>query len=460
MLGNLLDGRYQVLRVLGGGGFGQTYVAQDTHRPGYPKCVVKHLKPVTHDPEFLKTARRLFTSEAETLEQLGNHEQIPRLLAYFEENQEFFLVQDFIEGHPLKAELLPGQRWTEEQVIQLLYQLLVVLEFVHSKKVIHRDIKPENIIRNQKDGKLVLIDFGAVKHIQSQLLMTQTHTDTTIAIGTPGYMSTEQGRGKPRPNSDIYSLGIIGIQALTGLHPRQLEEDHDTGEIYWQHQATVSPGLAEVLSKMVLHHFKERYQSATDVLQAIQQLSTEIGEQSTQVSQVLILQQQAVVQPFSTNISRISVEQYNHLENILLELVGPVAPTLLRQLVISAPSYEELVDSLQIHLTGQTQIEFKRKAMLPSKESSTKNQPKTQNISITPPIPQPQTNISDDAVSESFVRQCEGELISLIGPIATFLVQKAVKSSPGISRSDLVRILAAEIADPQKALQFQQRLLA
>jgi serine/threonine protein kinase len=457
MLGNLLDGRYQVLRVLGGGGFGQTYVAQDTHRPGYPKCVVKHLKPITHDPEYLKTARRLFCSEAETLEKLGSHGQIPRLLAYFEENHEFFLVQDFIEGYPLKAELLPGQRWEEEPVIQLLHQLLIVLGFIHSKNVIHRDIKPENIIRKQEDGKLVLIDFGAVKHIQSQLLISQGHIDTTLAIGTPGYMSTEQGRGKPRPNSDIYSLGMIAIQALTGLHPRQMEEDQNTGEICWQHQAKVSPELAAILSKMVLHHFKERYQSATEVLQALQQLGIQLEEPLTPVSPVLVVQQPAIAQPFSTGVS---AEQYNYLEKVLLEFVGPVAPKLLGQLVISTRSYEELVDSLQIHVAGQKQIEFKQKAMLPLTESSTKNQSQSNIIPTTLPTYQAQSNTSSAGINDSFVHQCERELAELIGPIAMFLVQKAVKSSPGMSRSELVKILAAKIPDPQKALQFQQRLLA
>jgi serine/threonine protein kinase len=274
MLGTLLDGRYQVLQILGGGGFGQTYIALDTHRPGSPRCVVKHLKPCTHNPEFLTTARRLFTSEAETLEKLGNHEQIPRLLAYFEQDQEFFLVQEFIQGHSLKAEFLPGQRWTEEQIIQLLQQVLGILEFVHGHKVIHRDIKPDNIIRRPQDCKLVLIDFGAVKQIQTQLLTPSGHGDTTIAIGTPGYMATEQGQGKPRPNSDIYSLGIIAIQALTGLHPKQLQEDPNTGEILWQHQAQVSPWLANILSKMVLYHFKERYQTATEILQVLQQINS------------------------------------------------------------------------------------------------------------------------------------------------------------------------------------------
>jgi serine/threonine-protein kinase len=273
MSGQLLDRRYQIIRVLGAGSFGQTYIAQDTRIPGNPTCVVKHLKPASSGPKYLETARRLFQSEAETLAKLGNHDQIPRLLAYFEENQEFYLVQEFIEGHPLSAELQPGQRWAETQVIQLLQEVLNILVFVHAQGVIHRDIKPDNMMRRALDHKLVLIDFGAIKQVRTQLVTAQGQVSATVAIGTPGYMPTEQGQGKPRPNSDIYALGMIGIQALTGLYPNQLQEDITTGEIIWRHQAQISPGLAEVLTKMTRYHFKDRYQSAAEALQAFQQLT-------------------------------------------------------------------------------------------------------------------------------------------------------------------------------------------
>ncbi len=465
MLGKLLDGRYQVIQVLGGGGFGQTYIAQDLRRPGYPKCVVKHLKPVTHNPKFLETTRRLFTSEAETLEQLGNHDQIPRLLAYFEENQDLFLVEEFIEGHSLEAELLPGQRWTEGQVIQLLQQVLGILEFVHRHQVIHRDITPNNIIRRKQDGKLVLIDFGAVKQIQTQLTVIG-QMNATIAIGTPGYMSTEQGRGRPRPNSDIYSLGIIGIQALTGLHPSQIEEDPNTGEILWQHHAHVSRGLAAVLSKMVLHYFKERYQSATEVREALRQIYTKTIVQSTQQAIAFQPPLHSTLQPHSlSRQNAISVlpasgpppgsilypEQYNRLEKILVELVGSTAPNLLRQVAVSALSYEQVIDCLALHLDFYQQIELKKRAMFLLRESPGTSGTKVDTL----------TGKNTQEITENFVSQCERELTDLIGPIAPFLVKKAVKSSPQISRTEFVKILVAEIPNsPQEAWKFQQRLLS
>lgn len=268
MIGKLLDHRYQVIRILATGGFGQTYIAEDTRRPGNPICVVKHLKPASTDQKIFETAKRLFNSEAETLEKLGNHDQIPRLLAYFDENQEFFLVQEYIDGHTLTEELIPGQPWSQNQVMQLLLEVLEILEFVHQQGVIHRDIKPDNIIRRAADYKLVLVDFGAVKQLRSPLVSVGAQLTATVAIGTPGYMPTEQGQGKPRPNSDIYSLGIIAIQALTGVPANQFQEDPDTGEILWQHFIPVNYRLAEILSKMVRYHFKDRYQTATEALQA------------------------------------------------------------------------------------------------------------------------------------------------------------------------------------------------
>ena len=283
MIGKLLDYRYRIIKVLATGGFGENYIAEDTKRPGNPICVVKHLKPTSTESKVFDTAKRLFQSEAETLEKLGNHDQIPRLLAYFVENQNFYLVQEFIEGHPLTDELVPGERWNESQVVQMLISVLSILEFVHSQGVIHRDIKPDNIIRRYSDGKLVLVDFGAVKQLRASYGQGAFHgmesPSATVAIGTPGYMPTEQGQGRPRHNSDIYSLGIIAIQALTGVAPMDLQEDPYTGELIWQNLVPVSRELGDVLNTMVRYHFKERYQNASDALYAINTFSHDLTPQ-------------------------------------------------------------------------------------------------------------------------------------------------------------------------------------
>ena len=270
MFGKKLAGRYTIRKVLGSGGFGETYVANDTQRPGNPACVVKQLRPNSNNPKLFQLARRLFKKEAETLEKLGKHEQIPQLLAYFEEEQEFYLVQEFIPGQPLSNELSLGRQMPEFKVITILQELLTILVFVHSHHVIHRDIKPNNIIRRHSDAKLVLIDFGAVKEVSQ--LADEGHTGMTVSIGTQGYMPNEQCAGNPRFNSDLYAVGMIGIQALTGLLPSQLTQDKSTGEIPWKHRAQVSYALAGVLNKMVRYDFRDRYQSATEALQALQSL--------------------------------------------------------------------------------------------------------------------------------------------------------------------------------------------
>ncbi len=271
MLGQLLDGRYQITKVLGAGGFAQTYVAEDT-KLYRSLCVVKQLKPIVTDPMTLQVARRLFESEAQLLHKLGTHDQIPQLLAHFEENEEFFLVQQFIDGHPLSDELTPGKRLSEAYTIALLQNILQTLAFVHQNHAIHRDIKPLNLIRRKSDGKVVLIDFGAVKQINTQVLTGQGITKMTVGIGTAGYMPSEQSRGSPRLSSDVYAVGMIGIQALTGLIPHQLEEDIQSAEIMWRHLAQVSPPLADILDRMTRYDFRERYQSAVDALAAVQNL--------------------------------------------------------------------------------------------------------------------------------------------------------------------------------------------
>jgi serine/threonine protein kinase len=226
--------------------------------------VIKQLVPARRDANFVNLARRLFNTEAEILSKLGHHPQIPHLLAYFEHQQEFYLVQEFIDGTPLDRELDGAvDPWSEERVLDLLRQLLPVLGFIHSQYVIHRDLKPGNIIRDRQNGKLVTIDFGAVKEIQPQIPSEQ---DRTISIGTRGYTPPEQYAGQPNFTSDIYALGTIAIEALTNTHPRYLPVDESTGNLIWRDLATVSPALAQVLDKMVAYHFKDRYQSASAVL--------------------------------------------------------------------------------------------------------------------------------------------------------------------------------------------------
>ncbi|HEY9908439.1 MAG TPA: serine/threonine-protein kinase [Thermosynechococcaceae cyanobacterium] len=272
IVGKLLAGRYTIVRLLGSGGFGETYVAEDVQRPGTPLCVVKQLRPASNNPKLFKLARRLFHREAETLEKLGKHPQIPQLLAYFEEEQEFYLVQELVVGHPLSQELSLGRQLPEARVVGLIQELLRILEFVHSQRVIHRDIKPSNIIIRDSDNKPVLIDFGAVKEIH-QLAEDWEQSGITVGIGTQGYMPNEQCAGNPRFNSDIYAIGITAIQALTGLPPSQLKQDPDSGEILWKHRATVGHALAEVLSRMVRYEFTHRYQSVNEVRAALKELA-------------------------------------------------------------------------------------------------------------------------------------------------------------------------------------------
>jgi serine/threonine protein kinase/CHASE2 domain-containing sensor protein len=276
-LGKLLGDRYQIMEILGAGGFGETYIAADTKRPGNPLCVAKRLRPTTNDPKLMKLARRLFQREAETLERLGKHDQIPQLLAYFEEDNEFYLVQEFIDGHPLREELMPNQSFSEKWVVELLRESLSILQFIHQCGVIHRDIKPSNIIRRHADNRLVFIDFGAVKEIHGSITEDSSEINT-VGIGTRGYMPNEQCAGNPRFSSDLYAVGIVGVQALTGLSPDRLAEDPRTGEIVWQSKANVGPELAAILTKMIRYDFNQRYRSVEDVIADLDQL-TELSDE-------------------------------------------------------------------------------------------------------------------------------------------------------------------------------------
>ncbi len=257
---------------LGGGGFGQTYLAEDIDLPNHSLCVVKQLKPVSNEPFVLETAKRLFDQEAQMLYSLGSHDRIPRLLAHFQEGEEFYLVQEFADGADLTQEIGNGKRSPESVVITLLKEVLEILVFVHDRGVVHRDIKPANLIRRNSDRQIVLIDFGAVKEIGGLAGDAQGNTNVTIAIGSPGYMPIEQLNGKPRFCSDIYAVGMMGIQALTGAEPRLFVEHPETAELIWRDRlptSNYSPQFLDILDKMICYDFRQRYQTAQEVLAAI-----------------------------------------------------------------------------------------------------------------------------------------------------------------------------------------------
>lgn len=286
MIGTVLSDRYQISKILGSGGFGDTYLAQDTQRPGNPICVVKQLKIVSDNPRAHQLAQRLFSAEAATLERLGEHDQIPRLLAYFESNYSFYLVQEMIDGTLLKDLLNPQQPMSQRAVAQFLLDLLPVIQAVHAQGVIHRDIKPSNIIARHHDRRYVLIDFGAVKQISNRLTDTNARITSTVGIGTQGYMPSEQSAGLPNFSSDLYALGITAIEAVTGLPPHALQRDSH-GEIMWTHKIPdLHPGLAKLLEKMVRYDFNQRYSTASAVLQDLRQLKLDgLSEDTTILEQ-------------------------------------------------------------------------------------------------------------------------------------------------------------------------------
>jgi len=277
--GDILRQRYQIVSELGRGGFARTYTARDLDIPHDRLCVVKEIRRPS-DPQLLPEAQQRFESEVRALHRLGRHPQIPQLFDSFEENNNFYLIQEYIEGHPLRKEFAPNIQWTQEQVIEFLQDILPVIAFVHKHNVIHRDITPSNLIRRDCDRQIVLIDFGAVKEISSWEI-TDSGKTISRTIYTQGYSPAEQFAGNPQFCSDIYSVGIVAIQALTGLCPaKDFLTDSRRGDIVWRYSTPdrsmvqISVGMETILNTMVRYNFPNRYQSVADVLQDLTSIAT------------------------------------------------------------------------------------------------------------------------------------------------------------------------------------------
>ncbi|HEY9805616.1 MAG TPA: serine/threonine-protein kinase, partial [Candidatus Obscuribacterales bacterium] len=223
----VLGDRYYAIQPIGQGGFGRTFLALDDYKPSKPRCVIKQCFPLPQSIRSPTKAAELFRQEAIRLEELGHHPQIPELLAYFQQDQFQYLIQEFVDGATLDQELAQNGVFNETQIRQLLSDLLPVLQFVHEHHVIHRDIKPTNIIR-RPDQQLVLVDFGAAKSASGAEL-----SRTGTSIGSPAFVAPEQAMGKAIFASDLYSLGVTCIYLLTHTHPSDLF-DTEEGAWLWQ----------------------------------------------------------------------------------------------------------------------------------------------------------------------------------------------------------------------------------
>lgn len=274
----ILVGRYLPSKLLGRGGFGAAFLARDRYTPGMRQCVVKQFQPAgSLSPTQLKLAQDLFEREAVVLEEIGNqHEQIPDLFAFFplpvpnlhagQPEQFFYLVQEYIDGQNLEEELIQKGQFSEQEILEVLREILKVLKFVHDKSIIHRDIKPSNIMRH-RNGKLYLLDFGAVKQVANAPIGAVT---PSTGIYSLGFAPPEQmSGGQVYPSTDLYALAVTAVILLTGEQNIIQLFDTYTNQWKWRSRVSVSPRLADIIDRMLLSAANQRYQSAQEVLAAL-----------------------------------------------------------------------------------------------------------------------------------------------------------------------------------------------
>ena len=279
-----LGGRYLPIQLIGQGGFGKTFLAIDQQIPSLPQCVVKQLYIDNLKEEIISKATGLFHQESQRLDELGNHPQIPHLLAHFKQSQQFYLVQEFICGQTLDQLFIQEGEFSEVRIRQLLTSLLPVLQFIHDKNIIHRDIKPANIIIRTTDQLPTLIDFGVAK-----VLVSRSTSQTGTIVGTPDYMPPEQAYGKVFPASDLYGLGATCLYLLTGERPGEMFDVLEE-EWLWRRYLPagrgVSDRLGKILNKLIAPKLSQRYQSALEVITDLQTSSpvTRNGEVSPPIA--------------------------------------------------------------------------------------------------------------------------------------------------------------------------------
>jgi serine/threonine protein kinase len=273
----ILQSRYRLLELMAEGGFARTYLAQDQGRFN-ERCVVKEFCPSSSDATVFRKAKELFQREAQTLYQI-EHDQVPKFRALFtteaDQDPRLFLVQDYVAGQTyrsvLQERLLERKPFSEAEVRQLLASLLPVLSYIHGQGIIHRDLSLENLILRSPDQTPVLIDFGVVKTVVTQLQQSRIMPVGTV-VGKFGYAPMEQLQsGRAYASSDLYSLGVCCLVLLTGLEPAQLFDD-GAGVWNWRSRASTTDEFAALLDRMLAQKPSDRFGTAEDALRSLHAL--------------------------------------------------------------------------------------------------------------------------------------------------------------------------------------------
>jgi serine/threonine-protein kinase len=493
--GSKVGGRYVVQRVLGQGGFGRSYLVEDTQRFG-ELCVLKEFFPRNASKRSLQKALDLFKREAKTLYQI-NHPQVPKFLAGFTQEQRLFIVQEYVDGvtysHLLKERKREGQTFTEYEVKRWLIHMLQVLDYLHNFNIVHRDISPDNVMYSRDRELPILIDFGLVNDAMNGILSGEPEDDdsprSATVVGKFGYSPPEQIQlGQCYPCSDLYALGVTAIVFLSGRYPRELM-NRDSLEWQWQNYVSVSPAFKRLLLRLTHRQPKERYQSAQEVLTAITPLlhSDEVSSplpQSMLTTTRIDLSTDPNAAPIfnapmqAGSASVIQDEAFvARCRQELTRCIGPMASFVIEDALDQYPnaSPQELVEILASQLSdGKQANQFMSRIdvppALPIAPDSTSRpasmaQPKSPGSSgaIAPfghsGANSPAASMNEPSrLSPDFMAHCRQVLTECVGPMASVLLEEALEDYAHLGPSDFVAQLATEIPDPRKAQEFQQRL--
>ena len=471
--GTIINNRYLIQKVLGQGGLGRTYLAFDTHRFNEP-CVLKEFAPLGSGQYDLEKSRDLFKREAKILHHI-THPQIPKFLACFEGHGRLFLVQEFVSGKTYSALLQERQRnqmaFSEIEIVKWLMNLLPILKYIHDLGIIHRDISPDNIM--QPDGKElpVLIDFGVGKLTNAKPLeygqtaaLAHSYVGKMSFVGKIGYAPREQiSMGRCSPSSDIYALGVTALVMLTGKEPTALLDQYSL-EWQWRKFVDVSPQLTNILNKMIEERPLQRYQSAQETLQTIQE-SYPVAQYPA-VAQTLPNQtspleiasaekededETIIVPPSVSRSSSPPVESSNEINspaNPQPQSLSKANTSSVRQANIPQETVQEtmIVSNDYRARTSQSSSRSQNQASPPNSNS--------------PSIygSQAYSSSSVNSINPDFVKRCEQELAYCIGPMASLIIEEILAQQPS-SHHALMEAVAQQIPDVKKAMQFKQRLM-